>query len=581
MPFFIQSTAARTNSGIKQTQTWSISILGASLLLFYLALYLVPLGERPLMIPDETRYAEIPREMLNTADWVVPRLNGLRYFEKPPLGYWVNGIAIAMFDENPFAVRISSALAAGLTSFLVFLFTWRVAKDEKIAGLAALIHMTFLEVYFVGTFNVLDSLFTLFLTGGLVFYYFAAQAQHEAVGHRHYWLLSGFAFGLAFLTKGFLAFALPALVLVPWAAFQKRWRTLLTLGLWVALVAVLVALPWIIMIHLREGDFWHYFFWVEHIKRFSADNAQHKSPFYYFLITFPALAFPWFSLFPAALCGLRSTTEESTTRPSMRLLWLWLLLPFVFFSASNGKLLTYILPCFPPLAVLTALGLSQYLNKGRIKRFNSGILLNTFVFLCLGGVLLASQYLDFGFRPYGDGEAAKIYIFAIALTFGATAGIYSYFATRATIKLMGSLLAIIPLLFTIHFAVPNQVVEHKAPGLLLEQYRARIDKNTMIASDASLVRAVSWYLKRDDVYLTTKGEMEYGLSYPQASDRFLDPQRLSELLNNDASRASILMVCKRSCNPQLENLLPTSADKMTYGVFVLWFTSGTENTSTF
>ena len=101
-----------SNSSVKDWQLFS------ALILVYLVVYILPLDLRPLMIPDETRYAEIPREMLKSGDWIVPRLNGLRYFEKPPMGYWLNAMSISLFGENGFAVRLSSALAAGLTALL-------------------------------------------------------------------------------------------------------------------------------------------------------------------------------------------------------------------------------------------------------------------------------------------------------------------------------------------------------------------------------------------------------------------------------------------------------------------------------
>ena len=93
----------------------------AGLIVLFLLLYILPLGVRPIVIPDEARYCEIPREMLVSGDWVVPRLNGLRYFEKPVLGYWVTAASMALFGQNPFAARLPSAAATGLSALLLFL----------------------------------------------------------------------------------------------------------------------------------------------------------------------------------------------------------------------------------------------------------------------------------------------------------------------------------------------------------------------------------------------------------------------------------------------------------------------------
>jgi 4-amino-4-deoxy-L-arabinose transferase len=544
-------------------------LIPGGLLLLYLILYILPLGYRPLIIPYETRYAEIPREMLATGDWMTPHLVGLRYFEKPPLGYWFNALSIAAFGENEFAVRLPGALAAGLTSLIVFLFTLHVWKNRRIALSAALIHLTCLEVYVVGTFNVLDNLVTLFLTAGIYAYYLAASKAQEMSTNWKLWTLSGIMFGLAFLAKGFLAFAVPVLVLVPWMLLKGNWRILIKTSWWVILAAVLIALPWAVIIHLREGDFWRYFFWIEHIKRFSSGNTQHTQPFYYFLMYLPALAFPWLSLIPATLSGLRDT-EVSEKRGALRFLWLWLLLPFIFFSASSGKLVTYILPCFPPFAVLMAVGLTEYFKRGRAKLFNFGILLNALIFLCLFAGLFISQTFDIGFHVYDENERAKFILATTLLFLGAAAGLTAVLATRFNIKLASSLALIVLPLFASSFVVPNVISMRKSPGQQLMQYRDRVTDETIIISDHSMMHSVGWYLKRDDIYLISRGEARYGLEYPDARHRLLDLERLKSLLKHGAPMRSILIICRGECPGKVTALLP-AASKHTSGAFTFWF----------
>ena len=547
-------------------------LITGGVLLLYVVLYILPLGYRPLVIPDETRYAEIPREMLATGDWITPHLVGLRYFEKPPLGYWLNAMSIAVFGENEFAVRLPGTLATGLTSLIVFLFTLHVWGSRRIALAAALIHMTCLEVYVVGTFSVLDNFVTLFLTAGIYAYYLAARRVQGRSASRGLWALSGVSFGLAFLAKGFLAFAIPVLVLVPWMLWQGNWRILLTTSWRVILSACLIALPWAILIHLREGDFWHYFFWIEHIKRFTAENAQHKQPFYYFLMYLPALAFPWLSLMPATISGLRDMDgNASETRGALRFLWLWLLLPFIFFSASSGKLATYILPCFPPFAVLSAAGLAAYFRSDRDRQFDFGMLLNALILLCLFAGLFISQTVDIGFRAYDENEQIKFYLITTLLFLGASAGLASVLTTRLNIKLASTLALIALPLLGISFVVPNETSMSKSPGQSLLQYRNLVTDKTIIISDTAMMHAVGWYLKRDDMYLIGTGEVEYGLGYPDASHRLLDPDRFRSLLQRDASRHSILMACRRECPEQMTALLPPAARKDTWGRFTFWY----------
>jgi 4-amino-4-deoxy-L-arabinose transferase len=547
-------------------------LVPAVLLLVYLVLYIFPLGHRPLVIPDETRYSEIPREMLVSGDWVTPRLDGLRYFEKPPLGYWLNALSIATFGENEFAVRLPGTLAAGLTSLIAFLFSLKVWHSRRIALAAALIHMTFLEVYLVGTFNVLDNFVTCFLTVGIYAAYLANVTAADASASRMRWLLAGTSFGLAFLAKGFLAFAIPVLVLVPWMLWQGRWRMLLTRGWWAVLAAALVIAPWAILIHLREGDFWHYFFWVEHIKRFTAENAQHRAPAYYFLMYLPALAFPWLSLMPAAIAGLRAGDTDSTVqRDALRLLWLWLLLPLLFFSASSGKLATYILPIFPPFAVLIAVGLSGYLRKGDSKLFDFGMLLNVLIFFCLLAGLVITQTVDIGFRAYGAHETLKFTVIALTLLLGAGAGLATMFVSRLDVKLAACIAMIVFPLLVITFVLPEETLMHNSPGQQLLQYRDRINRNSIVLSDSAVLRATAWYLKREDIYLVGKGELGYGLDYPDSRRRFIDAAGMQQLLRENSPGRSLLMVCKRECPAPLTNLLPATVQKHAWGVFTFWY----------
>lgn len=543
-------------------------VLGTGVLLCYLLLYMLPLGFRPLWTPDETRYAEIPREMLITGDWVTPRLIGLRYFEKPPLGYWLNAAAIASFDNQEFAVRFTSALSAGLTTLLVFLIARQLSEDRNLPLLAALIYMTFIQVYLIGMMSVPDNPLTLFLSAGIVAFYHATRNP----GRQSLWWLSGAAFGLAFLTKGFLAFALPVLVLTPWMLLQGEWRKLLAKGWQVVLAAVIVVLPWSILVHLKETDFWHYFFWVEHIKRFTSDNAQHKEPFFYFIVYFPALAFPWLSMAPAALAGLwHPVADPENDRGTRLLLWLWLLLPFLFFSVSSGKLVTYILPCFPPLAALMASGLIRYFHRERTWLIDYGILANTLLFLCLLVALGLSQTIDIGFRVYTADETGKVVLLSTAMLVSIAAGFHALLVNNTRWKLASAVAMIIPILFVASFVLPERVLGHKAPERILAPYKDSLGDDAIVIAEADVVHAAAWYLQRQDIYLLGTGETGYGLSYPDAAHRLLDPLQFAALMRQRSSRQPVLMVCHRDCDSQFVKRLPKTVQKQTWGEFTVWF----------
>lgn len=545
----------------------SINWLGIVLLVMYLLFYLFPLGNRPLAMPDETRYAEIPREMLTSGDWVTPRLNGLRYFEKPPLGYWVNAISISIWGETRFAVRLSSALAAGLTALLVFLLALKTLNNRRTALLAAFIHLTFLEVYIIGTFNVLDNLLTLFLTAGIIAFYLAVIEQKGKM-RWVYWNLAGASLGLAFLTKGFLALAVPVIVLIPWLFWQGYFRSILVRGFYVILIATTVALPWGILIHLQENDFWHYFFWVEHINRFAGENAQHKEPFYYFLVILPLLGFPWISLLFAARKGLNSSANNKGLK---RFLWFWLLSPFLFFSICSGKLLTYVLPCFPPLAILTAAGLTRYLQRKNTRLFDFGILFNLLLLIGLLVALVISQLFDLGFSLYQQDETSRITIMLVSIVTGVIAGCLALIKYPPAMRLLFTSILVLPFIIFMQFATPNLLRESKAPGVFLKQVANHINNDTLIVSDAAMLRAVNWFLKRDDVYLISTGEVSYGLSYADAAYRRLQPaNEFAKLMSNRQGR-SIAVFCRKSCPEAIQSMFPENSQRQSYGKFSMWY----------
>jgi 4-amino-4-deoxy-L-arabinose transferase len=519
------------------------------LLLFFLALYILPLGVRDLFVPDETRYAEIPREMIADGDWVVPHLNGVRYFEKPVLGYWVHAGSILLFGENNFAVRLPSALAVGLSAFLIVMLIFRAGckGDEKWRQggiLAALAFLTCLGVFSIGSTVVLDNLFSFFLTATITTFYFATEAEPGSAMEKRRLLLSGVSCGLAFLTKGFLAFAVPVLVLAPYLVWQRRYADLFRMSWRPILAATLVALPWSVLIHLREPDFWRFFFWNEHIRRFLGDNAQHKKNFWYFFVTAPALFMPWTFMVPAAVAGIKGNLNDQGPQGRLiRMSICWLVIPFLFFSFSSGKILTYILPCFPPFAILMVLGLLQILNKeGKEKFFQWGSI-GAGIFFSL--ILLAFVYVQlFGyhaFRPFNRPWKAMMAVNGLVLII-----LFCFWAFRSQERKTKIILfGLSPFLFFLsaHFIMPDLTIEKKAPGILLERYVHDISHDTIIISDEETVRAVCWYLKRTDVHvLGGGGELDYGLGYEDANGRATDMTSAVNLIKQNQGK--ILLIAR-------------------------------------
>ncbi len=546
------------------------------LLSFFLISYILPLGARDLLVPDETRYAEIPREMIAGGDWVVPHFDGLRYFEKPPLGYWVHAASILLFGENNFAVRLPSAMGVGLSALLIYLLVYRMCRNTNeenglTAILSMLIFLSCFEVAAIGNTAVLDSLFSFFLTATIITFYLASEAPPRTAREKGFLLFSGVSCGLAFLTKGFLAFAVPALVLTSYLIWQRRHLDLFRMSWLPILAAVLVALPWSILIHLREPDFWRFFFWNEHIRRFMTDSAQHEESFWFFFMAAPGLFMPWTFLTPAALAGIREQIGERSPQGRLiRFSICWLVLPFLFFSVSKGKLLTYILPCFPPFAILMSFGLSRTLDKGKSRVFQVGAAITGIFFGLILLTLICIQVFDYGgFRLYSHPWKATM-----AGTGLAGMVVFCFWSLRSRygkgkVVLVG--LAPLLLLFLAHFTIPDLVIEANAPGRLLEKHQYQIGHDTVIISCKEAVGAACWTLKRDDVYLLgSEGELKYGLDYKDAAGRLLDANSATRLIDRNRGRTVLIARAKRIM--KLRNALPLQVyqDNSGSGGYVFW-----------
>ena len=523
-------------------------------IVLYIFLYIVPLGVRPMVMPDETRYAEISREMLDTGDWIVPKLDGLRYFEKPILGHWLNAISQYLFGQNAFAVRLPSAFAVGFSVLAIFLLVYRFADGYTAGLLAAATFLTSLEVFAVGTFSVLDSVFSLFITATMVTFYFAWL---EKAHRKKYALLalSGMFCGLAFLTKGFLAFVLPVLVILPFTILERRWKELLVLCWMPLTTAILVVLPWSVAIYIRENDFWHYFIFTEHIERFlSASNDQHPEPFWFFIPILAGGAMPWTPIFPLVIAGFRKTHLKD---PFLRFLLCWLILPFLFFSVCRGKLGTYILPCYPPLAILIAVGLLKYLAVGRMQAL-SRFLRNTAVVLFIIAVALILNYTVMPeSRIYSHSEVWKCVIVVIGIITYALLLLLARDENNLQKKFILWYLGPLFLMFFSHFVWPNRFIYEKTPNEFLLHNASRIHQDTVLVSDNYLTPTVCWCYKRTDVLLIDRGgELTYGLKCKDSKQRLLDIDQFKKLIDSNSGRGYIALITSKKRYTEYRRFLP-------------------------
>jgi 4-amino-4-deoxy-L-arabinose transferase-like glycosyltransferase len=317
------------------------------------------LGNRHLVKPDEGRYAEIPREMVASGDWLTPRLNGYKYLEKPALQYWATAASFSLFGQNEWAAR----LWPGLTGFLGVLLVFWAGKRlfAPPAGLCGAAVAASCALYVViGHILTLDMAMTFFMSAS-VFAFAVAQQDSGESGRRRWMLVAWAAAALAIMTKGLVGIVLPVGAVAAYVLLQRDWRLLTRLHLIQGgLLFLAIAAPWFILVSLANPEFLRFFFVHEHFERFLTREHDRYQPAWFFIPVLLGGILPWIvGLFPA-LWRAWTCSAAASFHPQ-RFLLLWCAMVLLFFSVSNSKLIPYILPLFPALSLL----IGNYLCSAR------------------------------------------------------------------------------------------------------------------------------------------------------------------------------------------------------------------------
>ncbi len=356
-----------------------------------------------LFEPDESRYAQVALEMHETGDWLVPRLNGEPYLDKPPMLYWLTATSYKMLGAGELAARLPIALAALLTVLLTYVLGQKLLGDRA-ALIGAMLLLLSVGFFFAGRFVMMDSLLTLFTTAGLLAGAIALHADRRAL---FWWALAGVACGLGTLTKGPVAgvICIPPLVGAAWLTQNRHvFRPRVAAAL--LLPTLIVAGPWFLMISFNQQEFSSHFFWTHHIERyFHAFN--HSEPWWFYL---PVLAI---ALLPGSLLSgplavylfaKRNTTNASSAIAArsqqlgaVLLAGVWIVF---FFSLSSCKLPAYVLPAFPLFCLILGKMLHDLLESkpgsSAINRFVQHAHRQTLVLAAISGVVAVSvdQFLE-------------------------------------------------------------------------------------------------------------------------------------------------------------------------------------------
>jgi 4-amino-4-deoxy-L-arabinose transferase-like glycosyltransferase len=463
--------------------------------------WLATLASRPLFNPDEGRYAEIPREMASGGDWVIPHLNGLDYIEKPPLQYWATAATYRLLGVNEFSARLYTALTALATAALMGFVAARLSGTGAGWRAAAVLCGMFMFVI-LGQLMTLDMSLTFWMAGSLGGFLLAQQAPS---GERRWMLVAWAAAALGVLTKGLEAAAIPAAVLLiyslwtrdfsPWRKLHLRW------GLPLFLV---IAVPWHWLAARRLDDFLQFFFVHEHFARYLTPIADREEPWWFFGWVFLAGTVPW--TVPALrvlVSGWRAPRGQFS--PAL-FLWIWVVFICVFFSLSDSKLMPYILPAMPALAVLIG---TQPLPTLKRDLLMTGIL-TTVAALALGAASFdLPKFIPASPRsPYFLQLAKPAREVAVLLLMS---GLFVWVqkvrdATGAAAVLgVGWCLAVLLLVRAAALIAPIY------SGIDLAAALPAADRTVPIYSVGTYDQSLTFYLQRTVMLVGYRGELEYGL----------------------------------------------------------------------
>lgn len=326
----------------------------AALILLCAVIWFGSIGQRDLFDPDEGRYAGIPAAMVETGDWLTPRLNDIKYFEKPVLQYWGTAVVFKLFGKSNATARLFTALLGFAAALFAMLIAFRL-YGSRAAITTFLITVSYLAVVAFGHYLTLDMALSAFLVMGIGSLVIAHAGQADDTRTRNWMLFGWAALALATLTKGLVAVVLPAATVVVYSIWQRDWALWKKLHLFKGLLLFLaITAPWFINVSMANPEFAEFFFIHEHFARYTSDVHSRKGPVYYFIPVFIVGVFPWLISSVRALAS--PDFSWSPDKPGQfdpeRFMWTFVVVTFCFFSLGHSKLPGYILPVLPIVAVL-------------------------------------------------------------------------------------------------------------------------------------------------------------------------------------------------------------------------------------
>ena len=492
------------------------------LLVLLLVSSMVGLSGRLLSSHDEARYAEVAREMLESGDWLTPRLSGIEHWHKPPLTYWAIAASFAAFGLTEFAARLPSALAA-VASVIALCGIGRMLFGRRAGVLGGIVLASSLLFVVMGRLATPDMLLACW-TCWAVYFLVRATVHSDRTGACA--LFHGLFIGLGFITKGPLIFVfvvVPALVFV---VLTGRWKELRAAKPWLSAATLCaVGLPWFVVVCVQNPGLLRFFVEFQTLQRVASDLHERAGPALYYVPVFLYGFAPWVFFLPYAIMRATSFTIRSLDEAKARglfLLLLWLV-PFVFLSLSRSKGLAYMLPALAPAALLVGRLFDQAMAARA--EWAKGFAAN--VWVALAGMALFAGWVLFAFfahRAYPELAALRGYVVLFSALIGVGA-VVAVLGLRGRVQwlLVGGLAAPVPIAVLVLLATMPDVsgtVSWEAAGkYLADEIAVRMGERDHLVFYRSISHSTSFYMRARPILVSCDVDV-----------RFMGPEEYEEWL---------------------------------------------------
>jgi 4-amino-4-deoxy-L-arabinose transferase-like glycosyltransferase len=512
-------------------RSWLLDLV--FLALFTSLLYGLFLGMRPLTPPDEGRYSEIPREMVMSHDYITPHLDGVIYFEKPVLFYWLQVVSIKLFGLHEWSLRLVNALMGGLGCLLTYFFT-RKLYNRRTALLAGMLLSTSLLYAFLSRFITLDITTTTFLTGSLLCFLLGNQYPKGRARRFCMWGMYSLA-ALTVLTKGLIGIIFPGMIIFTWLLVTKQWRRLPSYS-FISGTALFLAItvPWHLLVGMKNPGFFKFYFYDQHFLRYFTQYAGRGQPIWFLPLILILGWFPWMGFMLTALKKQLVVFKNASSHLTEVFLFLWPALIFFFYWMSHSQLSPYLLPVFPPLAILTAIYLNEmWQQKNKVLQLN-------FFIIGVINCLLAAGLLVFLNKSHLDIPIIYKLLVVVAALISAIGCniVYQHFnLKRALITLF-----ITNTIFSLTAYYTSSYFNTPSVKPLAIELKKMIKSTDTVYNYNHYFQDMPVYLGTKVVLLNWKGELEYGFHHNPPQGTFIHENKLWNNWNTSSRKFLVMTI---------------------------------------